>query len=125
MLKSCKLIITFKALLFSLSAYATNAITTEIYATDSKHAHKGSITFKTSPGGLLIQTHLHDLPPGPHGLHIHVNKSCGDGGMAAGDHFDPKRTNTHLGPYGSGHLGDLPILYINADGESQVSLLAP
>ncbi len=111
-------------LFFSVSASAAS-ISTQIYGTDDKHEAKGSITFKNSPGGLLIHSNLHDLPPGPHGLHIHQNKSCGDDGMKAGGHLDPNKTNSHQGPYGKGHLGDLPVLYINADGKSLTSMLAP
>jgi Cu-Zn family superoxide dismutase len=111
-------------LLFACNANAAS-ITAKIYSTDKKHEEKGSITFKKSPGGLLIKTNLHGLPPGPHGLHIHENKRCGENGMAAGGHLDPKKTNTHRGPYKKGHLGDLPVLYVNADGNSTNSMLAP
>ena len=115
-------------LLLSLSASAAHVTsTTQIYGIDDKGEHqaKGSISFVDSPGGLLIHSNLHDLPPGPHGFHIHQNKSCGNDGMSAGGHLDPKKTNTHLGPYGTGHLGDLPVLYVNADGKSLTSMLAP
>ncbi|MDF1646537.1 MAG: superoxide dismutase family protein [Legionellaceae bacterium] len=107
-----------------ITAHAESTTAT-IYSTDDTHTAKGTITFKDSPGGLLIEPHLHDLPPGPHGFHIHQNPSCRNQGVAAGGHFDPKQTNTHLGPYGEGHLGDLPVLYINADGETRSSLIAP
>ncbi|MDX2345986.1 MAG: superoxide dismutase family protein [Legionella sp.] len=115
-------------LLFSLGANATpsaTSITVKIYGTDDKHPEKGDITFHNSPGGLLITSDLHNLPAGPHGFHIHQNKSCGKNGLAAGAHLDPKNTNTHLGPYYEGHLGDLPVLYVNAEGESHSSMLAP
>jgi superoxide dismutase, Cu-Zn family len=111
-------------LLFSLGTNAAS-ITTKIYGTDDKHQEKGSMTFKNSPGGLLINSNLHDLPPGPHGLHIHQNKRCDKHGMSAGGHLDPNKTNLHLGPYGNGHLGDLPVLYVNAEGKSLSSMLAP
>ena len=45
--------------------------------------------------------------------------------LAAGGHFDPAKTGKHLGPYGDGHLGDLPPLYVDAEGKSTVPVLAP
>ncbi|MCH9756550.1 MAG: superoxide dismutase family protein [Gammaproteobacteria bacterium] len=115
---------TFIFLCFGLNTYASN-ITVKIYGTGDEHQAKGTISFEDSPGGLLIKPHLHDLPPGPHGFHIHQNPSCRNEGMAAGGHFDPKQTNTHLGPYENGHQGDLPVIYVNADNESSSSLIAP
>ncbi|MDF1677466.1 MAG: superoxide dismutase family protein [Legionellaceae bacterium] len=112
-------------LLLSTLGAAAAPITIKIYGTDDKHEPHGTITFKNSPGGLLINPKLHGLPPGPHGFHIHQNPSCQSHGAAAGGHLDPKQTNTHLGPYEEGHLGDLPILYVNADGEARSSLIAP
>ena len=46
--------------------------------------------------------------------------------MSAGPHYDPKNTGQHLGPYhNDGHLGDLPILYVNADGTATTPVIAP
>jgi Cu-Zn family superoxide dismutase len=46
--------------------------------------------------------------------------------MAAGGHFDPKKTDKHLGPYNDkGHLGDLPLLTINEDGTATTPVVAP
>ena len=46
--------------------------------------------------------------------------------MAAGGHLDPSKTKHHFGPYNNkGHLGDLPVLSINADGTSTLPVLAP
>ena len=36
----------------------------------------GTIRFIDSPVGLAIQTNLTQLPPGPHGFHIHEKGSC-------------------------------------------------
>ena len=121
---SSKFLIAGLSFFFVFYAHAA-PITVTVYGTDGNHQNKGVITFKNSPGGVLIHPNLHDLPPGPHGFHIHKNPSCNREGMAAGDHFDPKHTNKHLGPYEIGHAGDLPVLYVSADGESRASLIAP
>ncbi|MCH9689971.1 MAG: superoxide dismutase family protein [Gammaproteobacteria bacterium] len=114
--------ILFFACVFNV--YAAS-MTTELYATDSKHESKGTISFKDSPGGLLITPKLHGLPPGPHGFHIHKNPSCDNQGTAAGGHLDPQKKHAHQGPYGKGHLGDLPVIYINAEGQANASVIAP
>lgn len=87
----------------------------------------------SSFGGVLIQPQLTGLPTGVHGFHIHTMPSCEpmmhDGKMevagAAGSHLDPKDTKKHEGPYGTGHLGDLPVLVVNADGTANLPTLAP
>lgn len=93
----------------------------------------GTITASDSSYGLLLVPHLSGLLPGIHGFHIHQNPNCGpamkDGkqvpALAAGGHLDPAGTGRHEGPYGSGHLGDLPILYVGNDGNATLPVLAP
>lgn len=86
----------------------------------------GTVTATDTPYGLLLIPHLNHLPNGQHGFHVHENLSCADAGMAAGGHLDPKKTNTHLGPYNNhGHLGDLPALYVDKDGRATTPILAP
>ena len=45
--------------------------------------------------------------------------------FAAGGHYDPLKTDKHEGPYGDGHLGDLPFLYADKDGKALLPVLAP
>lgn len=93
----------------------------------------GKITATDTKYGLLLKPDLTGLPAGVHGFHVHENPNCGpaekDGkitaGQAAGAHFDPQKTGKHLGPYGEGHLGDLPPLYVGADGKATTEVLAP
>ena len=47
------------------------------------------------------------------------------GGLGAGGHFDPEKTGKHEGPYGKGHLGDLPALYVTDNGKANYPVLAP
>ena len=93
----------------------------------------GTVRVEDSPHGLLITPDLHSLPPGIRGFHVHEEGSCAarekDGrmvpGLAAGGHYDPAGTKTHDGPYGDGHLGDLPVLYVDQDGRAALPVLAP
>ena len=86
----------------------------------------GSVLIQATKDGLLLTPDLHGLSPGPHGFHIHQTPSCADNGMAAGGHFDPQKTAKHRGPFSDqGHLGDLPVLMVNADGSVKTPVLAP
>jgi Cu-Zn family superoxide dismutase len=90
----------------------------------------GTVSFRDSIYGLIIEPSLQGLPPGPLGAHIHQNPDCGPGqdgtpGGAAGGHYDPQSTGQHLGPYNEGHLGDLPNLLVEQDGSVKLPALAP
>jgi len=91
----------------------------------------GFVTFTDTPAGLEIKTGLKGLLPGKRGFHVHEKPDCGtvekDGkclpAMAAGGHYDPEKTGKHLGPDAGGHLGDLPVLEVAADGTAKVTML--
>ena len=88
--------------------------------------HVGMVELEDTRYGLLITPHIRGLKPGLHGFHVHESHSCAHFGEAAGEHYDPKHTGHHLGPYNSGgHLGDLPALYVNPQGQAELSILAP
>lgn len=92
----------------------------------------GTVTLQDSAQGLVITTHLSKLPSGMHGFHIHEKGSCDpamkDGKMgaalAAGRHFNPQQVAHHGTPL-TGHLGDLPVLQVDANGNANEKLLAP
>ena len=44
---------------------------------------------------------------------------------AAGSHYDPATTGHHGTPWGKGHLGDLPPLFVAVDGAATQPVLAP
>jgi Cu-Zn family superoxide dismutase len=93
----------------------------------------GTVTATDSGYGLILKPALTGLPPGLHGFHVHEKPSCApamkDGKMVAaegaGGHFDPASTGRHDGPYGTGHLGDLPAIYVAPDGKADYPVLAP
>jgi Cu-Zn family superoxide dismutase len=93
----------------------------------------GTINARHTPNGVLFTPNLRGLTPGLHGFHVHENPNCGAGekdgekiaGLAAGGHYDPANTGTHAGPYADGHLGDLPALFVSAEGTVTHPVLAP
>ncbi len=115
-------------MLISLASFATKlSVTMHMSAAgDTQGKAIGTIQAKDTDYGLLLIPDLHDLPPGMHGFHVHETPNCGDKGMKAGGHFDPAKTNKHLGPYNfRGHDGDLPALFVNKNGDASLPVLAP
>jgi len=93
----------------------------------------GSVHITETPYGLVFQPALQGLPPGLHGFHVHEHGACTPAqkngvavaALAAGGHLDPHSTKKHGEPWGDGHLGDLPPLYVAADGSATSPVLAP
>ena len=108
---------------------AAKKVTIQMYLFNNNKSedrvHIGVVTAEDTPNGLLLNPNLHGLPIGFHGFHIHTIANCGNNGLSAGGHFDPKHTGKHLGPYAQGHLGDLPVLYTNNKGDALGPLIAP
>ena len=93
----------------------------------------GEVALTETAYGLVLSPSLVGLPPGLHGFHVHENPSCAPGekdghkvaALAAGGHLDPAGTGRHGLPWGDGHLGDLPPLFVDAKGNADHPVLAP
>lgn len=94
----------------------------------------GEVVVTESAYGLVFTPDIEGLTPGLHGFHIHEKPSCAAGekdgktvlGLGAGGHWDPKETGIHGFPWqDDAHLGDLPALYVDADGKAHYPVLAP
>ncbi|MCK7493827.1 MAG: superoxide dismutase [Cu-Zn] SodC [Comamonadaceae bacterium] len=93
----------------------------------------GSVRIVETPYGLAFYPSLHGLTPGLHGFHVHEKPSCEPSEVngtvtpagAAGGHLDPAGTQRHGEPWGDGHLGDLPPLFVTADGAATQPVHAP
>lgn len=93
----------------------------------------GTVRIVETPHGLAFYPALKGLPPGLHGFHVHENPSCAPAesngapvpALAAGGHLDPQGTKRHGEPWGDGHLGDLPPLFVAADGSAVSPVLGP
>jgi len=120
-------------LLTSTSALADTVVSVHAVSAQGVGEEVGKITVSESPYGLVFTPDLHGLAPGLHGFHLHQNPSCEPGekngvkaaAIGAGGHFDPKGSNMHGTPWGKGHLGDLPPLYVDPDGVASEAVLAP
>ena len=124
------------AALLSAASFAAMAdIVVPMTLVDDKGigAAVGQVTISESPYGLVFSPALTGVAAGLHGFHVHANPSCMpkdmDGKMvpalSAGGHFDPQDTKRHGMPWGDGHLGDLPPLFVDAAGNANQPVLAP
>lgn len=93
----------------------------------------GTVRIVETAYGLAFYPALKGLPAGLHGFHVHEKPSCAPGdnngtvtpAFGAGGHLDPVGTKKHGEPWGDGHLGDLPPLFVAADGTATSPVLAP
>jgi len=96
-------------------------------------APAGTVRIVETPYGLAFYPALNGLPPGLHGFHVHEKPSCAPGeqngamaaAIGAGGPLDPAGTKKHGEPWGDGPLGDLPPLYVGADGSASSPVLGP
>ncbi len=122
-------------LLFSVAAVAAGERTVTLAtATDTGAGPTvGTVRIVETAYGVAFYPSLTGLPPGQHGFHLHDKPSCAPtetngtktpaGG--AGGHHDPKASGKHGEPWGDGHLGDLPPLFVAADGTATSPVLGP
>jgi Cu-Zn family superoxide dismutase len=127
-------LVLIAAAVITIAATASDIVIDVHYVTDQGTGKKiGTITAEQRPYGTLLTPDLSGLSPGLHGFHLHEGAACGPGqkdgrmvpGLAAGGHYDPDATGSHQGPYGNGHLGDLPALYADKSGKVTLPVLAP
>jgi Cu-Zn family superoxide dismutase len=117
----------------ALAFAAETSVTLNLASSQGVGSAVGTVRIVETPYGLAFYPDLKGLPPGLHGFHVHEKPACTpadkDGvavaALAAGGHFDPQGTQRHGEPWGDGHLGDLPALYVAADGTASTPVLAP
>lgn len=125
----------FLSLVLAAGAAGAQTASVTLNAVDASGvgAALGTVRLVQTRYGLVFEPELKGLTPGLHGFHVHEKPSCApaeqNGAMVAalgaGGHFDPAATKTHGTPWGEGHLGDLPPLYVAPDGSATQPVLAP
>lgn len=79
----------------------------------------GKAIFEQTPTGVLVFVEAWNLPPGPHGIHLHAVGSCTPDFKAAAGHINPDKVAHGLRNPDGPDNGDLPNLYVAADGTVQ------
>ena len=128
-----QLVFTTLLLASTLAISAEITVHLNIAEAQGTGADVGTVRITETPYGLAFYPTLKGLAPGLHGFHIHEKPSCAaaekDGALVpaqgAGAHLDPQATKRHGEPWGDGHLGDLPPLYVAADGSASSAVLSP
>lgn len=120
---------------FCAQAFAAGSVTFAMTTVDASGtgASLGRVVATESPYGVVFTPEMTGMAPGMHGFHLHQNAACGPSeangqkvaGGAAGGHYDPQKAGKHGEPWGDGHMGDLPPLYVAADGKASQPVLAP
>jgi len=124
MMKTTSIVIP---LLFALAG-AAQAQMVSVQLKTAEGADAGSVTVTESPAGVLVHVEAKGLTPGWHAMHFHEKGDCSDPKLAnAGGHInmiDHKREHGLLAVGGPDH-GDLPNLYVAADGTGKTEVFSP
>ncbi|MCK9507470.1 MAG: superoxide dismutase [Cu-Zn] SodC [Pigmentiphaga sp.] len=122
------------SLAFSQAVWADVTVNMATVNAQGKVQDIGSVTISETRYGLVFTPDLKGLSPGLHGFHVHEKPSCDPGeqngkpvaALGAGGHLDPQKSGKHGLPWDeSAHLGDLPALFVQADGSASYPVLAP
>ena len=76
----------------------------------------GQASFEQTPHGVIMLVEVVGLPPGAHGIHLHGTGSCAPDFKAAKGHVNPHGVEHGLRNPNGPDAGDLPNLYVAADG---------
>jgi Cu-Zn family superoxide dismutase len=83
----------------------------------------GTAQLTQTPSGVLINLSVKGLPAGEHAFHIHAVGKCEPPFTTAGGHFNPARKKHGMMAAEGHHAGDMPNLYIPANGELTVEVV--
>lgn len=131
--KNLKRIMALTLAVAASSAFADTVVPIHNVDQNGVGERIGEVTITETESGLVFTPALQGLSAGLHGFHLHQNASCepseSDGTItpagAAGGHYDPDNAGAHGTPWGDGHLGDLPALFVDSDGSATHPVLAP
>jgi Cu-Zn family superoxide dismutase len=80
-------------------------------------AAAGTVSIAQADGALRVSVKAEGLPPGDHGVHIHMTGKCDAPTFeTAGGHWNPTNARHGLDNPQGQHSGDMPNLTIGSDG---------
>ena len=104
------------------ASFATETASAELVNVEG--AVIGEATFEQTPTGVLIFVDVRDLPPGPHGIHLHAVGACTPDFKAASGHINPGKVPHGLRNPDGPDNGDLPNLHAAADGTARAEFFS-
>ena len=126
-------VVAVLVLLFLMTnrAQSTDAdLTAEASMVSESGAVVGTVTFQEQADGVVVAVDVSGLAPGAHAVSVHKVGSCSPDFAAAGDHFEIERSRVGLihpnwkrDPVHGSHGGDLPNVYVHADGSARADFV--
>lgn len=90
---------------------------------DGSGASVGTVLLKADSVGMSFTFDVHDLPPGPHAVHVHSAGRCERPDfLSAGPHLNPEHKQHGVDNPAGPHMGDLEDLVVGADGRAHQSM---
>jgi len=99
------------------AAQQTQTAIANFIGADGKETGRASLT--ESKAGVMIELEAQNFPPNTWvGFHVHETGKCdaADHHKSAGAHFNPGKTEHGFLAANGPHAGDMPNLYVGADG---------
>lgn len=110
------------ALLLAAPATAAEKASATFVDRDGKEVAVANLT--ETPHGVLFEFGADGLPQGTHAFHVHETGDCGDDFKAAGGHYAPDGHEHGFKVEDGYHAGDLPNIYVHADGMASAELFS-
>ncbi|HEY7773962.1 MAG TPA: superoxide dismutase [Cu-Zn] SodC [Marinagarivorans sp.] len=132
-MRNVKCLLAGACMTLSMQAVSDTTVTMHLVSEKGVGEAIGTVQISEAKKGIVLTPMLSGLSAGLHGFHVHENGSCEPstkGGKvtpagAAGSHLNLNDAKHHGAPWGKGHTGDLPALFVNDDGVAQHPVFAP
>ncbi|MGD9883701.1 MAG: superoxide dismutase family protein [Reyranella sp.] len=106
-------------------AQSASAQTAMAILKDAGGKQVGTVDLTETPHGVLLKLSLKSFPAGERAFHIHAVGKCEPPFTSAGGHFDPGGRKHGMKATGGAHAGDMPNLFVPANGEVTVEVANP
>jgi Cu-Zn family superoxide dismutase len=123
LLAACAFAVSVAAGSTPAGAQAPDGFTATVKTPDG--ASIGSAVLTDAPTGVLLRVEVKGLTPGWHGMHFHEKGDCSDAKfMNSGGHIQMPGMKTPHGLLSAGgpDRGDLPNLFVQADGTAKTEV---